>query len=228
MTCRPAVRSSPEWWPAMVAWTSDQQRRRHARRRVRAMPPASYAGLVRGNLAAPVALALHAAPWLIDSARAGRGGTVVMMASMAGGGRQGRPGPLRGHQGRPDRGGEARRAAFRSPRGEGQRARARIHPHRDGRSSRSGHVRARARCERVAPDGRPRRGRRGGLVPRLRRHPPTATARSSVSTEDSCVERPLRTIRPCGSPPGFPRPAPEKAPAGMESRDGDQTNETCP
>ena len=49
-----------------------------------AMPPASYAGLVRGNLAAPVALALHAAPWLIDSARAGRGGTVVMMASMAG------------------------------------------------------------------------------------------------------------------------------------------------
>lgn len=49
-----------------------------------AMPPASYAGLVRGNLSAPVALALHAAPWLIDSARAGRGGTVVMMASMAG------------------------------------------------------------------------------------------------------------------------------------------------
>ena len=49
-----------------------------------AMPPASYAGLVRGNLSAPVALVLHAAPWLIDSARAGRGGTVVMMASMAG------------------------------------------------------------------------------------------------------------------------------------------------
>ena len=49
-----------------------------------AMPPASYAGLVRGNLSAPVALALHAAPWLIDSARAGRGGAVVMMASMAG------------------------------------------------------------------------------------------------------------------------------------------------
>ena len=49
-----------------------------------AMPPASYAGLIRGNLSAPVALALHAAPWLIASARAGRGGTVVMMASMAG------------------------------------------------------------------------------------------------------------------------------------------------
>ena len=49
-----------------------------------AMPPASYAGLIRGNLSAPVALALHAAPWLISSARAGRGGTVVMMASMAG------------------------------------------------------------------------------------------------------------------------------------------------
>ena len=49
-----------------------------------AMPPASYAGLVRGNLSAPVALVLHAAPWLVSSARAGRGGAVVMMASMAG------------------------------------------------------------------------------------------------------------------------------------------------
>ena len=49
-----------------------------------AMPPESYAGLVRGNLSAPVALALHAAPHLVGSARAGRGGVVVMMASMAG------------------------------------------------------------------------------------------------------------------------------------------------
>ena len=49
-----------------------------------AMPPASYAGLIRGNLFAPIALVLHAAPYLVDSARAGRGGTVVMMASMAG------------------------------------------------------------------------------------------------------------------------------------------------
>ena len=48
-----------------------------------AMPPASYAGLVRGNLSAPIALALHAAPWLVSSAQAGRGGAVVMMASMA-------------------------------------------------------------------------------------------------------------------------------------------------
>ena len=49
-----------------------------------AMPPESYAGLIRGNLSAPVALALHAAPHLVDSARAGRNGSVVMMASMAG------------------------------------------------------------------------------------------------------------------------------------------------
>ena len=49
-----------------------------------AMSPDRYAGLVRGNLSAPVALALHAAPHLVASARAGRGGTVVMMASMAG------------------------------------------------------------------------------------------------------------------------------------------------
>ena len=49
-----------------------------------AMPSERYVGLIRGNLAAPVALALHAAPYLVDSARAGRGGTVVMMASMAG------------------------------------------------------------------------------------------------------------------------------------------------
>ena len=49
-----------------------------------AMPPERYAGLVRGNLAAPVALALQAAPHLVGSAQAGRGGVVVMMASMAG------------------------------------------------------------------------------------------------------------------------------------------------
>ena len=49
-----------------------------------AMPPADYAGLIRGNLCAPVALALQAAPYLIASARAGRSGAVVMMASMAG------------------------------------------------------------------------------------------------------------------------------------------------
>ena len=49
-----------------------------------AMSPARYADLVRGNLSAPVALALHAAPHLVGSARAGRGGTVVMMASIAG------------------------------------------------------------------------------------------------------------------------------------------------
>ena len=49
-----------------------------------AMPPESYVGLVRGNLSAPVVLALHAAPHLVSSARAGRGGAIVMMASMAG------------------------------------------------------------------------------------------------------------------------------------------------
>ena len=49
-----------------------------------AMPPERYAGVVRGNLSAPLALALHAAPHLIESARTGRGGVVVMMASLAG------------------------------------------------------------------------------------------------------------------------------------------------
>lgn len=49
-----------------------------------AMPPERYSGMVRGNLLAPVVLALHAAPHLVVSARAGRGGVVVMMASMAG------------------------------------------------------------------------------------------------------------------------------------------------
>ena len=49
-----------------------------------AMPPGDYAGLIRGNLCAPVVLALQAAPYLIASARAGRSGAVVMMASMAG------------------------------------------------------------------------------------------------------------------------------------------------
>lgn len=49
-----------------------------------AMSPERYTDLIRGNLSAPVALALHAAPHLVGSARAGRGGTVVMMASMAG------------------------------------------------------------------------------------------------------------------------------------------------
>ena len=49
-----------------------------------AMPPEGYIGLIRGNLSAPVALALHAAPHLVGSARAGRSGSVVMMASMAG------------------------------------------------------------------------------------------------------------------------------------------------
>ena len=49
-----------------------------------AMPPGDYASLVRGNLAAPVALALRATPHLAASARMGRGAAVVMMASMAG------------------------------------------------------------------------------------------------------------------------------------------------
>jgi len=48
-----------------------------------AMSPERYTSLIRENLSAPVALALRAAPHLVDSARAGRGGTVVMMASMA-------------------------------------------------------------------------------------------------------------------------------------------------
>lgn len=49
-----------------------------------AMPPESYGSLVRGNLSAPIALALHAAPYLVGSARNGRSGAIVMMASMAG------------------------------------------------------------------------------------------------------------------------------------------------
>ena len=49
-----------------------------------AMAPERYADLIRGNLSAPVALALRAAPHLVGSARAGRGGTVVMMSSIAG------------------------------------------------------------------------------------------------------------------------------------------------
>ena len=49
-----------------------------------AMSPASYAGVVRTNLSAPVALALQASPYLIGSAQAGRSAAVVMMASMAG------------------------------------------------------------------------------------------------------------------------------------------------
>ena len=48
------------------------------------LPPGGYAGLIRANLSAPVMLALQAAPSLVASARAGRGGAVVMMASMAG------------------------------------------------------------------------------------------------------------------------------------------------
>ena len=49
-----------------------------------AMQPESYAGMVRGNLSAPVALTLRASPYLVSSARMGRGAAVVMMASMAG------------------------------------------------------------------------------------------------------------------------------------------------
>ena len=49
-----------------------------------AMAPASYAGVIRTNLSAPVALALQASPYLVGSARAGRSAAVVMMASMAG------------------------------------------------------------------------------------------------------------------------------------------------
>ena len=49
-----------------------------------AMPPERYVSVVRGNLSAPLALALHAAPHLVGSARTGRGGAVVMMASVAG------------------------------------------------------------------------------------------------------------------------------------------------
>ena len=43
-----------------------------------------YGGLIRANLAAPVLLTLQAVPYLVGSARAGRSGAVVMMASMAG------------------------------------------------------------------------------------------------------------------------------------------------
>ena len=49
-----------------------------------AMSPESYAGVVRTNLSAPVALALQASPHLIGSARAGRSAAVVLMSSMAG------------------------------------------------------------------------------------------------------------------------------------------------
>jgi len=49
-----------------------------------AMQPESYAGLVRANLSAPVALALRASPYLVGSARTGGAAAVVMMASMAG------------------------------------------------------------------------------------------------------------------------------------------------
>lgn len=48
------------------------------------MPPADYESLMAANLGAPLRLTLAAAPALIASARAGRGGEVVMMASMAG------------------------------------------------------------------------------------------------------------------------------------------------
>ncbi len=48
------------------------------------MNPNDYENLVAGNLAAPLLLTLAAAPLLIASAKAGRGGEVVMMASMAG------------------------------------------------------------------------------------------------------------------------------------------------
>lgn len=49
-----------------------------------AMKPQEYSDLVACNLIAPVSLTLAAAPLLIASAKAGRGGEVVMMASMAG------------------------------------------------------------------------------------------------------------------------------------------------
>lgn len=49
-----------------------------------AMRCESYAGLVRANLSAPIALTLHASPYLLGSARMGGGAAVVMMASMAG------------------------------------------------------------------------------------------------------------------------------------------------
>lgn len=49
-----------------------------------AMKPEEYANLMACNLVAPVSLTIAAAPLLIASAKAGRGGEVVMMASMAG------------------------------------------------------------------------------------------------------------------------------------------------
>ena len=49
-----------------------------------AMEPQRYSDVVRANLSAPIALALLAAPHLVGSAQAGRGGVVVMMASLAG------------------------------------------------------------------------------------------------------------------------------------------------
>lgn len=49
-----------------------------------AMKPEEYLPLVSANLMAPMLLTLAATPHLVASAKAGRGGAVVMMASMAG------------------------------------------------------------------------------------------------------------------------------------------------
>lgn len=49
-----------------------------------AMNPDEYAPLLRCNLVAPLLLTIAATPLLLASAKAGRGGAVVMMASMAG------------------------------------------------------------------------------------------------------------------------------------------------
>jgi len=49
-----------------------------------AMKAEDYAGLISCNLVAPLLLTVAAAPLLIESAQAGRGGEVVMMSSMAG------------------------------------------------------------------------------------------------------------------------------------------------
>lgn len=49
-----------------------------------AMQPGEYTPLVACNLVAPILLAIAAAPLLIASAQAGRGGEVVIMSSMAG------------------------------------------------------------------------------------------------------------------------------------------------
>lgn len=49
-----------------------------------AMKSEEYSNLVSCNLVAPVSLTIAAAPLLIASAKAGRGGEVVMMSSMAG------------------------------------------------------------------------------------------------------------------------------------------------